>query len=236
MLINDNYQWDENRVKLGTLTQACKIQNDCLTCRLPIHKTLFEQLLFELERILDQQYYLCAMYKAIFCLAYYGLMRITELVHGDHTLKAKDIYVGQNKDKIMLTLYTSKTHSRAHYPQKIKITANEERREANIKKGNFTFFCPFEIVGTYFRLRGDYAHKNEEFFIFRDRTVVSPSQVRSILRFGLKRLGLEASLYGTHSFRIGRCSDLMKAGVPLEEIKRRGRWKSNAVFRYMRDY
>ena len=58
-----------------------------------------------------EQPYLLVLYEAIFCLAYYGLMRIGELTEGDHPIKAKDIHIGVNKDKILLVLYTSKTHS-----------------------------------------------------------------------------------------------------------------------------
>ena len=50
----------------------------------------------------------------------------------------------------------------------------------------------------------------------------------------IKKLNLDCRLYNTHSFRIGRCSDLLKMGVPIEKIKLMGRWKSNAVFKYVR--
>ena len=41
--------------------------------------------------------------------------------------------------------------------------------------------------------------------------------------------------YDTHSFRIGRATDLSKGGRSLSKIKRAGRWKSNAVYNYLRD-
>ena len=184
MLINDNYDWEDDLVLLGSLTQACKIQNDCLRCRLPIQKSLFEQLLFESERLFDQQFYLCCLYKLIFCLAYFGLMLISELVDGDHTVLASYIHIGTNKDKILVILYSSKTHSKANYPQKIKISAN--RVETELNKHFPTFFCPFAIIRMFLSLRGGYVESTEQFFIFKDRTSVKPSQVRSVLRTCLK--------------------------------------------------
>ena len=46
--------------------------------------------------------------------------------------------------------------------------------------------------------------------------------------------GLESHLYNTHSLHIGRASDLSKMGANVEKIKHVGRWKSNAVYRYIK--
>ena len=94
----------------GALTQACKLRNDHVTCRFPIHKRLLEIILFEINRIgvLQGQFYLKTLYTALFCLAYYGLMRIGELAQGPHSLKACNIHTGMNKNKILIVLYSSK--------------------------------------------------------------------------------------------------------------------------------
>ena len=118
LLKYDDYYLNENRLLLSTMMQACKKQNDRFRCRLPIQKGLFEMLLFEIDRVWPNQVYLIALYKAIFCLAYYGLMRVGELIQRDHPVKACDIHIGMNKDKIMLVLYTSKTHERGNHLQK----------------------------------------------------------------------------------------------------------------------
>ena len=118
LLKYDDYYLNENRLLLSTMTQACKKQNDRFRCRLPFQKGLFEMLLFEIDRVWPNQVYLIALYRAIFCLAYYGLMRVGELTQGDHPVKACYIHIGMNKDKIMLVLYTSKTHERGNHLQK----------------------------------------------------------------------------------------------------------------------
>ena len=50
------------------------------------------------------------MYHDIFLLGYYGLMRIGELTSGSHPLRTEDINITVNKNKMLLVLYTSKTH------------------------------------------------------------------------------------------------------------------------------
>ena len=84
-------------------------------------------------------------------------------------------------------------------------------------------------------MRGDYEHDEEELFVFVDHSPVRPRHVRTLLRVLLKRIGLNEKLYDTHSLRIGRATDLMKQGKTIEEIKRMGRWKSNAVYRYLKE-
>ena len=120
-LIADNYKWDDSYMILSTLTKACRVVNDCVTTRLPIRFGFFEMILYEVQKIFAQQPYLETLYKALFALGYYGLMRIGELTASDYTAKAKDIHIGTNKDKILIILHSSKTHSRESRPQKIKI-------------------------------------------------------------------------------------------------------------------
>ena len=124
MLVSDGYQWDDKKILLGALTKASKIINDRVHTRLPIQRSLLELLLFEIQRKFTTQPYLEVLYKALFALSYYGMMRISEVTSSEHVLKARNIHMAQNKDKIMLKLYTSKTHSKGMKPQTIKITSN----------------------------------------------------------------------------------------------------------------
>ena len=123
-LIDDNYLWCDNKVMLNSLTCACKISNDRVTTKLPIHCGLLEVMLFDLERMYGSQPYLETLFKSIFALGYYGLMQIGELTMGPHVLKAKNVHLALNKEKLLLILYTSKTHDKGSYPQNIKITEN----------------------------------------------------------------------------------------------------------------
>ena len=229
VLTDDGYQWDESKLLLNSLTRACKLKNDCVKCRFPIKKGLLELILFELKRVLSGQSYLQTLYRALFCLAYYGLMRIGELAEGPHAIKAANIHIGQNKDKILIVLYSSKTHGKESYPQKIKIAAlNEKYKETRL-------FCPFTAVRNFLQMRGDYKDEEENLFILSDRSNVTPSQVRNILRDCLQNLNLNSMLYDCHSFRIGKATDMKIEKFSISEIKTAGRWRSNAIFRYLRE-
>ena len=126
-LILDKYKWNDDLVLVRSLAKACKIVNDRVHTRLPIHCGLLEMILFEVQRYFttQNQWYLEIMYKALFAVSYYGLMRVGEVTHSQHVLKAKDVHVACNKDKMLLVLYSSKTHDKSNRPQKIKITSNK---------------------------------------------------------------------------------------------------------------
>ena len=69
----DGYEWDDNKMLLSSLVRGCQMENDRVKIRLPIQKGLLEMILFELERMFNQdgapQPYLECLYKAMFCLA-----------------------------------------------------------------------------------------------------------------------------------------------------------------------
>ena len=233
VLREDGYIVNNEKLLLGTLTRACKLVNDQVTTRLPIQGKLLELILFEVERAMQQQPYLESLYKAIFCLGYYGLFRVGELATGSHPIKAANVHIGENKDKMLFILYSSKTHGAESRPQKVKITSN---RISQDKNKITRFFCPFSIVRQYLALRGSsYINENEPFFIFRDRRPVTPSQIRIILKHSLSSLNLNPNLYGFHSLRIGRATDMvLRFNYSVQAAKFAGRWRSSIVYKYIR--
>ena len=233
ILRSDGYQWDDNKVLLSALARSCKMENDKVKTRLPIRKGLLEMILFEVKRKWydgeNPQPYLAILYQAIFCLAYYGMLRVGELALSDHNIKACNIHIGSNKDKILIVLYSSKTHGKESRPQKVKISALPS--VGPDKK----LICPFKTVTKYMKCRGSYLNETEQFFVYADRSPVQPEHIRKTLRTFLESLSLDSSLYDVHSFRIGRTSDLEKFGYSIDSIKSMGRWKSNAVYRYLKN-
>ena len=126
-LVDDGYPWDDQKELLGSLTKSCKLINDRVHTRLPIQCSLLEMILFEIQRYFHGtgQVYLHIMYKALFAIAYYGLMRISEVTQSDHVVKAKDVHLALNKCKLKLVLYSSKTtYQRYEAHKKIIITSN----------------------------------------------------------------------------------------------------------------
>ena len=233
ILVDDNYEWCQDQVIINSITRACRRINDKVTVRLPIHCGLLEMILFELERFYANQPYLEIMYKAMFALGYYGMMRIGELTFSPHVLKAKDVLLALNKEKLLLVLYTSKTHGYESTPQKIKISANKDKRTGRYRHRHF---CPFRLMGSYMEARGtSYVSEQEAFFVFKDKSPVQAYQARSVLKSLINALNLNSDLYNTHSMHSGRCSDLIRFSYSVEEVSRMGRWRSSAVLKYIKD-
>ena len=76
---------------------------------------------------------------------------------------------------------------------------------------------------------------NEHFFVFRDHSPVKPVYLRRVLKAALINIGIDHRLYSFHSLRIGKASQLIKLGYGIEIVKRIGRWKSNVVYKYIRE-
>ena len=233
----DDYHWNSELVLLGTLTKACKNLNDRITPHLPIHKGLLQLLLFQLETIFSNQPYLECMFKAFFLLSYYGLFRPGELAAGPHTVKAKDVCVATNKDKMFFILYSSKTHGLESRPQKVKISGitKVSSLQHNARTGKADF-CLFRISHEYLAIRGNYTNLQDPFFILSDNTLLSLHLARRTLHRTLSNINLDPHLYNLHSFRIGRSRDLLKLGYRVEQVKSAGRWKSNVVYKYLRTF
>ena len=232
ILTIDGYDWQDKEVLLNILVKACRLKNDVAYIRVPIHFSLFELLLFELDRMYGaKQPYLNLLYRALFSMAYYGLMRVGELTESEHVLKAKDVYIGDNKNKLLLILHSSKTHGKESLPQQIKIS---ERIQGNPRADN-RFFCPFVAIRNYMAVRGrKYATPQEQFFILTDKSPIKADMARNVLSKLFKRLEINPVHYSFHSFRIGRATDLLKFGKSVEQIQRIGRWRSNAMYKYFK--
>ena len=196
-LIADDYDWNDKLVLLNTLSGACRLRNDKLRTRLPIKRHLLEILIRKLEDKFHSQPYLKLLYRTMFTIAYYGLFRIGELTMSQHVMKAKDVHINRKKNKILLVLFSSKTHSSANRPQRVIINT--------VGTTGKNVCCPFRstLLNDYLTQRGGYDNSREPLFIFRDGTPVTSVNFRSVLKDLLKGLQLNHKLYAPHSFRIG---------------------------------
>ena len=90
--------------ELLALTKACKLVNDEVKTRLPIGKGLLRIIIDEIIDRFALQPYLASMYVALVTVGYYGMLRVGELMNGDHTTKAEDIHI-EKKTKRNSKLY-----------------------------------------------------------------------------------------------------------------------------------
>ena len=234
LLLEDGIELSEEQYKLTSLIKTCKLKNDKVQTRLPIHKSMLNILLLTTARYFDNagQLFLGKLYGALFASAYYGLLRVGELTSGTHPVFATDVLIAENKKKIMFTLHSSKMHGHDSKLQIIKIQSIKKAESLNRVKN--PLLCPYQLLRNYAAVRPTCHSIFEPFFIFQDRSVVQPHHIRSTLKLMIKLSKFDDTLYDTHSFRIGAASDLLNKGFSVETIKKLGRWKSNSVYVYLR--
>ena len=101
------------------------------------------------------------MYKHLFSIAYHSLFRIGELTTGSHPIKAKDVHISDTKDKMLIILFSSKTHGRDSNPQEIKISGSRNSQQMLVGQ---KYFCPFKLGRDYQTIRGGYFHESDPYF------------------------------------------------------------------------
>lgn len=224
----DGIKVPHSNCELAAIIQAAKHSNDELYVRLPIQKDLLKLILNFIRTayiIQRGQRYLGVTLLALYSTAYHGLFRISELTQGQHNVKAQDIIYARNKKKVTFYLRSSKTHTLADQPQIINI-----KQEPTWKQN-----CPVKILEEYVAHRGRKSEYPEQpFFMHRNGDPITQEQFRTNLKYILFTLGLPSSLYGSHSFRIGKATDQKLAGKSILKIKEEGRWATSTVYKYIR--
>ena len=165
------------------------------------------------------------MIKAMFLLAFHGLLRIGEFTvknnEQNHTLQMADIQFGQNKiSKVcsyVIITFRSFKHSKGH-PVVLKIQASF---------GN----CPVSSLQTYVCVRPTVPGP---LFVFADKSAVSASYFSDVLRRCVLAAGLPINSYKPHSFRVGGATMAAQKGYSEVQIAEMGRWKSSAFKKYIR--
>ena len=153
---------------------------------------------------------------------------------GDHPVKVCDIHIGENKNKFLFILRTSKTHWKDVKPQKVKIASKKIQAICRKYKKDDFEWCLFGLLQSYRTLRLHCLSRDKPFFIFRDNSPVTPAQMRTVLKSVLDSCGFDTRLYSTHRLCTGRALDLLAFGLSVETIKKMGRWKSNVLFTYFK--
>ena len=200
VLAEEGYKLETNDFTLSALTHACRIRNDTIIHRLPIHKSLLKLIINEVQKWADEigQPYLAQLYKALFSATYYGLLRVGEVTCSPHVILARDVLIGVNKKKLMFILRSSKTHSKGDPPQIIKIDSTPIRDNESRNP-----HCPFTLLNNYIQRRPLARSETEQFFVFSDGSPIKPSHMRNTLKLLIKRIGLDERNYSVHGLRGG---------------------------------
>ena len=234
-LKSNNIDISEDQLLLASLTRACKLKNDCVRTRLPIQKGMLSVILRRTQRYYAEhdQPYLSVLYSAMISTMYFGLFHISEVTSGTHPVLAKDVHIGANKKKFLFVLQMSKMHTKSAEPQMIKVSSKTLHYKICCLVSDLP--CPYELLNKYSGYRGGLRSDTEPFFVLPDKSPVTPRHLSLCLKNIIRLSGFDETVYGSHSLRIGRTCDLFKLGLSVETIKKLGCWRSNAVFRYLKN-
>ena len=177
VLLDDEIVINPDTVLLTSLTRACRLQNDRVRTRLPIRQSMLEILVRNIPNLYmnNPQPYLESLYRAMIITAYFGLLRVGEMMQSEHMLKAHNVEIALNKKKLRFILETSKTHRKDKMPQIIKIVGTEMHQQAGKT-------CPFIAIQDFLSRRKKQKFHDEPFFIFRDRSPVTTYEYRKMLK------------------------------------------------------
>jgi integrase len=77
-------------------------------------------------------------------------------------------------------------------------------------------------------------HQSHPVFTLTTGRILTYSVINNTLKRLVAQLGLDPSLYSTHSFRAGAATAAAAAGLSDSEVQRLGRWRSSVYSRYVR--
>lgn len=229
MLSMDGVEINTRTARLRALIKACKYKNDRVIQRMPIKEALLVRIIRQVDIMFGSQPYLASLYKCMLTMGYFGMLRVGEMASGGHPILARDVHLSHRFRKVQIILRTSKTHGLGDQPQYVKFDTHDSQAILYNRH-----FCPFEVVRNFLEIRGPKLNDDDPLFVYSDNSPVKPYQLSAILRKALVKLHINPKDFGTHSLRIGHATQLDHRHVSLSEIRRRGRWRSNIIYRYIR--
>ena len=173
--------------------------------------------------------YSCSLVKSLFLLTFYACLRAGEIVHSDktdHTQCLKHLKEHNNS-------YTITFESYKHSGQLPPISDDQDSELPQIVLHALEdkVHCPVRALKAFLRMRGG---KSGPIFINKEGQPIKRTHLTNWMKKTLEMAGMPPARYNTHSFRIGRTTQLARDGYSDEIIRRTGRWKSNAYKDYIR--
>ncbi|XP_066446920.1 uncharacterized protein [Eleutherodactylus coqui] len=159
------------------------------------------------------------LFRAAFSLVFFAALRLGELVSASRNkpggLQFSDVLVGS--DDVKIRIRKSKTDVYG---------AGEWLRIGALG----TEWCPVRLVRDFM------VHHSGDgpLLVHAAGAPLTRYQFTAVMRSCLKSLGFAPNDFGSHSFRIGAATSAFVCGLRSEEVKRVGRWKSEAYRSYVR--
>ncbi len=170
---------------------------------------------------MERTEYEASLMRAIFSVAFHACARIGEMVCSNgqpkHAILAQNVCLGS--DQVAVTFVSFKHHKGGTPVSRMLWATSKE-------------VCPARLLTEYAAIRqGTWTGP---LFVWRSGRQVEASEVRLSLRRCLERAGEDTTGLTPHSFRIGSVSKSADRGASDTQLRRMGRWRSNAYMRYVR--
>ena len=212
---------------VSKLLAGCRRDNSSTDQRWPISVSVLARMIGALPQICSNRYE-AILFQATMLGAYFGFMRIGEFAaisktHSQRSLlQASDVEfqdVGQSNASVLISFRYTK-NNQAGPPQVVRLVRSADEN-----------ICPVRALYEFAQLRPQLPGN---FFCHFGGTPLTQYQFNATLRKVLSFLGLGDFPYRAHSFRIGAASTAADSGIPLDDIKVMGRWRSDAAQFYIR--
>lgn len=214
---NSGHSFLVKRVLLG-----CKHFSSVSDKRLPITKGLLTRLVSVLPDLFTSLYNI-TLVRAMFTMAFFALLRVGEFTTSstaDHTISDNDIAIKTRKNK-PISVCVSLRHFK-HSDSPFNLTLQPQKNKS---------ICPVSAVHTFTNMR---PKTFGPFFLNESGSPVTTTHFNKILKSCILKLGLDPKLYTSHSFRIGAATLAHKKSFTDSQIRKLGRWRSNAFQSYLR--
>lgn len=97
----DGIDLQEDKNLLSSLLTTCKLKNKSLFIRMAIRFKILKAVIDHTDKMLNRcgQEYLGMLLKAMFCTAYFGLLRVGEMVQSNDQIKLKNLNFAKNRER-----------------------------------------------------------------------------------------------------------------------------------------
>ncbi len=186
----------------------------------PVTRDRLEKLCQATERVCKTAYDKL-LYKCLMSMMYFGCLRISEVTknkRSKHTIR---------KEHLKVQCCGSEKHLLLHFKT---FKHSKESKTMKIGSKNHSY-CPVHLYEQYVQVRPP----SVTAFVDYQGRPLSRSKVAAVLARLSHHAGLSHLRINTHSFRVGRTTDLAMSGKYSDSyIRAVGRWSSSAYQKYIR--
>lgn len=186
--------------------------------RVPINISLLHKMIKSIKALHTDQYEK-SLLASVFSLMYHSLLRVSEVSYSkdnDHNVTLAQITTHPTKNKITIRFDSFKFSTS---PVPIQIT----NKHSDV--------CPVSLYKKYLIHRGD---RQGPVFLHSSGKQLSRQYIKHHIDNAIDFVNGNTDNYNTHSFRLGKATDMYKQGYSDSQIQKAGRWKSAAFKKYIK--